>query len=151
MSDETQQESEKPESEKPESEKTESATASENATAGSSASDSSASESGGGQQLPPANFMVLLSTLATQAMASLGFIPDPSTGKPNVNRPMAKHFIDMLAMLQEKTKGNLDEEETNHLRDALHQLRMTYVSSENIDMNAPPEPEEKPKSSIVLP
>lgn len=145
MSDETQQESEKPESEK-----TESATASENATAGSSASDSSASESGG-QQLPPANFMVLLSTLATQAMASLGFIPDPSTGKPNVNRPMAKHFIDMLAMLQEKTKGNLDEEETNHLRDALHQLRMTYVSSENIDMNAPPEPEEKPKSSIVLP
>lgn len=146
MSDETQQESEKPESEK-----TESATASENATAGSSASDSSASESGGGQQLPPANFMVLLSTLATQAMASLGFIPDPSTGKPNVNRPMAKHFIDMLAMLQEKTKGNLDEEETNHLRDALHQLRMTYVSSENIDMNAPPEPEEKPKSSIVLP
>ena len=151
MSDETQQESEKPESEKTESEKTESATASENATAGSSASDSSASESGGGQQLPPANFMVLLSTLATQAMASLGFIPDPSTGKPNVNRPMAKHFIDMLAMLQEKTKGNLDEEETNHLRDALHQLRMTYVSSENIDMNAPPEPEEKPKSSIVLP
>ncbi len=146
MSDETQQESEKPESEK-----TESATASENATAGSSASDSSASESGGGRQLPPANFMVLLSTLATQAMASLGFIPDPSTGKPNVNRPMAKHFIDMLAMLQEKTKGNLDEEETNHLRDALHQLRMTYVSSENIDMNAPPEPEEKPKSSIVLP
>ena len=146
MSDETQQETEKPESEK-----TESATASENATAGSSASDSSASESGGGQQLPPANFMVLLSTLATQAMASLGFIPDPSTGKPNVNRPMAKHFIDMLAMLQEKTKGNLDEEETNHLRDALHQLRMTYVSSENIDMNAPPEPEEKPKSSIVLP
>lgn len=146
MSDETQQESEKPESEK-----TESATASENATAGSSASDSSASESGGGQQLPPANFMVLLSTLATQAMASLGFIPDPSTGKPNVNRPMAKHFIDMLAMLQEKTKGNLDEEETNHLRDALHQLRMTYVSSENIDMKAPPEPEEKPKSSIVLP
>ena len=136
MSDETQLESEKPES----------ATAPENA-----AADSSTGESGGGQQLPPANFMVLLSTLATQAMASLGFIPDPSTGKPNVNRPMAKHFIDMLAMLQEKTKGNLDEEETNHLRDALHQLRMTYVSSENIDMNAPPEPEEKPKSSIVLP
>lgn len=81
------------------------------------------------QELPPASFMVLLSTLATQAMAALGFIADPATGKPNVNRPMAKHFIDTLAMLQEKTKGNLTEEESAHLRDGLHQLRMTYVAS----------------------
>ncbi|MFK7767607.1 MAG: DUF1844 domain-containing protein [Mariniblastus sp.] len=103
---------------------------------------------GGNPQLPPATFMVLLSTLATQAMSCLGFIPDPMTGKPNVNRPMAKHFIDMLAMLQEKTQNNLSEEEANHLRDALHQLRMTFVSTENA--GAPDTPEE-PKSSIVLP
>jgi len=80
-------------------------------------------------EMPPANFIVLMSTLATQSMSALGFIPDPMTGKPRVNRPMAKHFIDTLAMLQEKTKGNLTEEESAHLRDTLHQLRMAYVGS----------------------
>ena len=100
------------------------------------------------QELPPANFMVLLSTLATQAMAALGFIADPATGKPNVNRPMAKHFIDTLAMLQEKTKGNLTEEEAAHLRDGLHQLRMTYVSTADSEKESTEAP--KP-SSIELP
>jgi len=78
--------------------------------------------------MPPASFLVLMSTLATQTMASLGMIGDPATGEANVNRPMAKHFIDTLAMLQEKTQGNLTEEEAAHLRDALHQLRMAYVA-----------------------
>jgi hypothetical protein len=99
------------------------------------------------QELPPATFLVLMSTLATQAMAAMGLIPDPMTGTPNVNLPMAKHFIDLLAMLQEKTKGNLTDEEENHLRDGLHQLRMIYVSSDK----ASPTTEEPPKSSIELP
>ncbi len=97
-------------------------------------------------ELPPATFMILMSTLATQAMAAMGLIPDPMTGQPTVNLPMAKHFIDLLAMLQEKTKGNLSEEESNHLRDGLHQLRMIYVSS---DKPAAAEPEKS--SSIELP
>ena len=100
------------------------------------------------QELPPANFMVLLSTLATQAMAALGFIADPATGKPNVNRPMAKHFIDTLAMIQEKTKRNLTEEEAAHLRDGLHQLRMTYVSTADSEKETP---ETAKPSSIELP
>ena len=100
------------------------------------------------QELPPANFMVLLSTLATQAMAALGFIADPATGKSNVNRPMAKHFIDTLAMIQEKTKGNLTEEEAAHLRDGLHQLRMTYVSTADSEKETP---ETAKPSSIELP
>lgn len=101
------------------------------------------------QALPPASFMVLMSTLATQAMAAMGLIPDPMTGQPSVNLPMAKHFIDLLGMLQEKTQGNLTEEEANHLRDGLHQLRMIFVSSEQ--STAGSEGEAAPKSSIELP
>lgn len=101
-------------------------------------------------EMPPASFLILVSTLATQAMAALGLVPDPMTGKPSVNRPIAKHFIDTLAMLQEKTKGNLSEDESAHLRDGLHQLRMAYVATQNM-----PEPEaddkSTQKSSIELP
>lgn len=99
-------------------------------------------------ELPPASFMVLMSTLATQAMATMGLIPDPVTGKPSVNLPMAKHFIDLLAMLQEKTKGNLTDEESDHLRDGLHQLRMIFVSS---DKASPETTEPEKSSSIELP
>lgn len=101
------------------------------------------------QALPPASFMVLMSTLATQAMAAMGLIPDPMSGQPSVNLPMAKHFIDLLGMLQEKTQGNLTEEEANHLRDGLHQLRMIFVSSQQ--SNTGSEGEAAPKSSIELP
>lgn len=99
--------------------------------------------------LPPASFMVLMSTLATQAMAAMGLIPDPMTGQPSVNLEMAKHFIDLLGMLQEKTQGNLTEEEANHLRDGLHQLRMIFVSTEQA--SAGTDGEAAPKSSIELP
>ena len=98
-------------------------------------------------ELPPASFTILVSTLSTQAVAAMGFLPDPATGKPNVNRPMAKHFIDTLAMLQEKTQGNLTEEESAHLRDALHQLRMAYVA---IAEKSPSEPAAEKKSSISV-
>ena len=99
-------------------------------------------------EMPPASFLVLMSTLATQTMAALGMIGDPATGEARVNRPMAKHFVDTLAMLQEKTKGNLTEEESAHLRDALHQLRMAYVSTAE---KSPSEPTAEKKSSIELP
>lgn len=101
------------------------------------------------QELPPATFMVLMSTLATQAMATMGLLPDPVTGQPSVNLPMAKHFIDLLAMLQEKTQGNLTEEEASHLRDGLHQLRMVYVSAGN--PQAAENADSEKKSSIELP
>ncbi len=59
------------------------------------------------QELPPASFVMLVTTLGAQAMSALGFMPDPATGKSNPNRTMAKHFIDTLGVLEEKTKGNL--------------------------------------------
>ena len=77
---------------------------------------------------PPASFEVLISMLFTQAMATLGQMPNPATGKPEVNKPFAKHYIDTLEMLGEKTKGNLNEDESKMLSEALHALRMAYVS-----------------------
>ncbi len=78
---------------------------------------------------PPASFEVLVSMLFTQAMAMLGHMPDPSSGETQVNKPYAKHYIDTLDMLGEKTKGNLSDEESKILSEALHALRMAYVNA----------------------
>ncbi len=78
---------------------------------------------------PPASFSVLVTMLFTQAMAMLGQMPDPNTGEAKVNKPFAKHYIDTLEMLESKTKGNLDEQETAMLNEALHALRMMYVDT----------------------
>ena len=78
---------------------------------------------------PPASFEVLISMLFTQAMATLGQMPNPATGKPEINKPFAKHYIDTLEMLGEKTQGNLNDNESKMLSEALHALRMAYVST----------------------
>ncbi|MFK8111476.1 MAG: DUF1844 domain-containing protein [Rubripirellula sp.] len=80
---------------------------------------------------PPATFDVLISMMFTQAMAMLGQIPDPASGESKVNKPYAKHYIDTLEMLGEKTKGNLSEEESKMLSEALHALRMMYVNAKS--------------------
>ena len=80
-------------------------------------------------QMPEASFSLLVSMFSTQAMMALGQIPHPVTGKTDVIRPQAKHFIDLLAMLEEKTRGNLSGEETAMLSNVLHQLRMDFVAA----------------------
>ena len=72
------------------------------------------------------------------------------TGQPNSNLGAAKHFIDTLGVLQDKTKGNLEDEESNMLRDALHQLRMIYVSASAEASSEKPN-EGPEKSSLELP
>lgn len=81
-----------------------------------------------GASLPPASFQVLVSMLFTQAISALGQMPSPSGEATKVDKPMAKHTIDTLEMLQQKTKGNLSDEEAKMVQEALHALRMTYVS-----------------------
>lgn len=81
------------------------------------------------QAPPPASFEVLISMLFTQAMATLGQIPDPASGEAKVNKPFAKHYIDTIDMLGEKTKGNLSDDESKMLSEALHALRMMYVNT----------------------
>ena len=82
------------------------------------------------EQLPPASLSMLVTTMATQAMAAMGQLPDPMSGQPEVNLPFAKYHIDLLAVLQQKTSGNVTDDEAAMLEAALHQLRLTYVQLE---------------------
>lgn len=77
--------------------------------------------------LPPATLTFLLTTIATQAMIALGQVPNPITGKVDFRSAQAKHYIDTLSMLEEKTKGNRTPDESTLLTEMLHQLRMGYV------------------------
>lgn len=64
---------------------------------------------------------------AQNAALFLGQIPNPKTGQGEVNLELAKMFIDQLAMIQEKTRGNLSSEEAAVLRNTLSNLQMVYV------------------------
>ena len=88
-------------------------------------------------EMPPASFPMLVSTLATQALVALGQLPDPFSGQPELNLPVAKHFIDTLSVLEQKTNGNLTEDETAMLTDVLHQLRMAFVGLQGASMAKP--------------
>ncbi|MEM8735052.1 MAG: DUF1844 domain-containing protein [Planctomycetota bacterium] len=77
---------------------------------------------------PPASMSFLVTSLATQAMAALGQIPGEDGNPMPMNLDYAKHFIDLLGVLEEKTKGNLDESESKFLEDTLHQMRMMFVT-----------------------
>ena len=81
--------------------------------------------------IPPATFELLVMTHASQAMLALGFMPDPATGEMNKNLKLAGHHVDMLGLLEEKTKGNLTEAEGAMLENSLHQLRMAYVQAKS--------------------
>jgi hypothetical protein len=76
--------------------------------------------------LPAATFEVLLSSLATPAMIALGMLQVP--GRPP-SLEEAKFYVDLLEVLEQKTKGNLDTREHNALTSVLYELRMVYVSA----------------------
>jgi hypothetical protein len=99
--------------------------------------------------LPAASFALLVSTFTTQALAAMGLLADPETGQPVVERSLAKHFIDLLGVLEEKTQGNLSVEEQNQLREDLHQLRMIYVATANQTPSDSPVQSAKPGSPII--
>ena len=84
--------------------------------------------------LPEATFQTLVSTFATQAALGLGQIANPATNKTETDLGQAKYAIDLLQLLEEKTKGNRDEDEEKFLQDCLYQLRMVYI-----DKSAPKE------------
>ena len=78
-------------------------------------------------QLPPPSFASLVQSLVTQVLFYLGDL-SPRGVEPQVNLDMAKYNIDLLAVLEEKTKNNLTEEEQRLLDSALYEARMRYVS-----------------------
>ncbi len=82
-----------------------------------------------GEAMPKIDFSSFILSLYSSGLVQLGKVEDPSTGKKSVNLDMAQHSIDMIAMLQEKTKGNLTEDEDNLTKALLSELRMVYVEA----------------------
>ena len=78
-------------------------------------------------QLPEINFSTFIFSLSSSALLHFGEIPDPSSGTKKKNLPMAKHTIDILGMLEEKTRGNLTSDEEQLFKNILYDLRMLYV------------------------
>ena len=84
-----------------------------------------------GQIEPPEpDFKFFITTLTLQASIALGHMANPATGKTEKDPLQAKFLIDTLAMLQEKTKNNLDKEETDLLGNLLYELRVAYLAKE---------------------
>lgn len=79
--------------------------------------------------LPEADITSLIFSLSSTALFHFGDIPDPETGKKTVDLPLAKHAIDTISMLQEKTKGNLTEEEQKFTESVLADLRWRFVKA----------------------
>jgi len=76
---------------------------------------------------------------AQNAALFLGQIPNPKTGQPEINLDLARMFIDQLEMIQEKTRGNLTNEETMVLRNTLSNLQMAYVEASGTGQRPPGE------------
>jgi hypothetical protein len=78
--------------------------------------------------LPEINFATFVVSLSSSALIHLGIAPDPISGEQKKDLAIAKQTIDMLAMLQEKTRGNLTEDEAQLMESMLYDLRMRYVA-----------------------
>ena len=95
-------------------------------------------------------FIEFVMMQAQNAALFLGQIPNPQTGQAEVNLEVARMFIDQLAMIQEKTRGNLTSEESTVLRNALSSLQMAFVeasqSSPSSGATSPP-PEAAPEAA----
>jgi len=74
------------------------------------------------------NFSTFVLSLTSSAFYHLGDIPDPMTGETAENLPAVKQTIDILVMLQEKTKNNLDAEEAKLMEQLIYELQIKYVA-----------------------
>jgi hypothetical protein len=93
------------------------------------------------------SFPAFVLSLAHTAAVHFGDVPDPSTGaRVEANLAAAQQMIDILALLEEKTRGNLSAEERQLLEQILYELRMRYVEVTNTSAAAPEQ-----KSRIIIP
>ncbi len=79
--------------------------------------------------LPEVSFNSLIFSLSSTVFFHLGEIADPQSGKKAKDLPLAKHTIDIIAMLKEKTEGNLTDEEKKFIENILTDLRWRYVNA----------------------
>jgi hypothetical protein len=97
-----------------------SGTGPEEAPAGASGPDGTA-------RLPQIDFATFIFSLNSSALVHLGVLDDPASGEKSTDLPLAKQTIDILGMLQEKTRGNLTRDEEQMLKNILYDLRILYV------------------------
>ncbi|MCF8127750.1 MAG: DUF1844 domain-containing protein [Deltaproteobacteria bacterium] len=81
--------------------------------------------------LPEINFASLIFSLSSTALLHLGELPDPQTNEKKKDLPLAKHAIDTIAMLKEKTAGNLSSDEEKFIVNVLTDLRLRYVKEKS--------------------
>jgi hypothetical protein len=79
--------------------------------------------------LPEVNFSSLILSLSSSSLLHLGEVPDPQTGEKKKDLALAKHSIDIIAMLKEKTQGNLTDDEQKFIESVLTDLRWRYVKA----------------------
>ncbi len=77
--------------------------------------------------MPEVTFSTFILSMASSALVQLGEVPNPENGRTDQDLLMAKHSIDILSMLQEKTRNNLDASEKEMLDALLYELRMKFV------------------------
>lgn len=75
------------------------------------------------------DFSSFMLSLYSSGLAQLGKVEDPIAGKKSINLDLARHTIEMIAMLEEKTRGNLTEDEQNLLKALLSEIRLAYVEA----------------------
>ena len=80
---------------------------------------------------PPIDFPSYILSYYTQGMVLMGEVPNPYTNKKEEDTDAARHTIDILSMLEEKTRGNLSEEEKQLLETVLYELRMKFMAKTN--------------------
>lgn len=88
-----------------------------------------AEEAGPGILEGEPSFMALVSSLAIQTLIGLGRHPDPGTGTARLDLAQAQYCIDLLGILEDKTRGNLTDSEARALANTLHELRLLFVES----------------------
>lgn len=77
--------------------------------------------------MPEVTFSTFVLSLASSALVQLGEVPNPETGAMEPNLALARHSIDVLSMLEDKTANGLTAEEAHLLKDVLYELRMKFV------------------------
>ena len=78
--------------------------------------------------LPEVTFSTFVLSLASSALVHLGEVPNPETGGTTRNEALARNAIDLLTMLDDKTRNGLTPEESKLMRDVLYELRMKFVA-----------------------
>jgi hypothetical protein len=101
--------------------------------------------------LPPANFTFLVESIMMQTQMQLGLLQLGEDEDNEPNLPLARHSIDVLAMLQDKTRGNLTTEEQRLVENGLTELRFRFVQvSDELKKQAEPAEEKKDDRPLII-